>query len=177
MKMYYQDLLLFLKALIGKMNKLITALSILIFLGFVVGGYLLSQHIFSIFDGGEGLFILLVMVCASIWFNRRDKDGLYRLFKDIHQSNLDDIEQQQLEEPVDEVVVKEQILNSVAVVWFFLFLVICCVSFLISQESIGVIDWLIALSIIAAPLILAYFVGEWFVDKDDTQEKEAEFIQ
>ena len=74
------------------MKKLITALSILIC---IVGGYLLSQHIFSIFDGGEGLFILLVMVCASIWFNRRDKDGLYRLFKDIHQSNLDDIAEQQ----------------------------------------------------------------------------------
>ena len=156
------------------MTKLITALSILIF---IVGGYLLSQHIFSIFVGGEGLFIWLTMVCASIWFGRQNKDGIYRLLKDIHQSNLDDIEQQQLEEPVDEVIVKEQILNSVAVVWFFLFLVICCVSFLISQESIGVIDWLIALSIIAAPLILAYFVDEWFVDKDDTEEKEAEFIQ
>ena len=80
---------------VNNMKKLITALSILIFLGFIVGGYLLSQHIFSIFDGGEGLFILLVMVCASIWFNRRDKDGLYRLFKDIHQSNLDDIAEQQ----------------------------------------------------------------------------------
>ena len=156
------------------MTKLITALSILIF---IVGGYLLSQHIFSIFVGGEGLFIWLTMVCASIWLGRQNKDGIYRLLKDIHQSNLDDIEQQQLEEPVDEVVVKEQILNSVAVVWFFLFLVICCVSFLISQESIGVIDWLIALSIIAAPLILAYFVGEWFVDTDDTEENEAGVIQ
>ena len=55
------------------MTKLITAISILIF---IVGGYLLSQYIFSIFDGGEGLFILLVMVCASIWFNRRDKDDI-----------------------------------------------------------------------------------------------------
>jgi len=156
------------------MTKLITALSILIF---IVGGYLLSQHIFSIFVGGEGLFIWLTMVCASIWLGRQNKDGIYRLLKDIHQSNLDDIEQQQLEEPIDEVVVKEQILNSVAVVWFFLFLVICCVSFLVSQESIGVIDWLIALSIIAVPLILAFFVGEWFVDKDDIEEKEAEVIQ
>ena len=156
------------------MTKLITSLSILIF---IVGGYLLSQHIFSIFVGGEGLFIWLTMVCASIWLGRQNKDGIYRLLKDIHQSNLDDIEQQQLEEPVDEVIVKEQILNSVAVVWFFLFLVICCVSFLISQESIGVIDWLIALSIIAAPLILAYFVGERFVDKDHTEEKEADVVQ
>ena len=159
------------------MTKLITALSILIF---IVGGYLLSQHIFSIFVGGEGLFIWLTMVCASIWLGRQNKDGIYRLLKDIHQSNLDDIEQQQLEEPVDEVAVKEQISNSVAAVnifWFTLLIAMCCVIFLIAQESIGVIDWLIALSIIAAPLILAYFVDEWFVDKDDTEEKEAEFIQ
>jgi hypothetical protein len=159
------------------MTKLITALSILIF---IVGGYLLSQHIFSIFVGGDGLFIWLTMVCASIWFGRHNKDSIYRLLKDIHQSNLDDIEQQQLEEPVDEVVVKEQISNSVAAVnifWFTLWIAMCCVTFLIGQESIGVVDWLIVLSIIAAPLILAYFVGEWFIDTDETKEKEAEVIQ
>ena len=158
------------------MTKLITALSILIF---IVGGYLLSQHIFSIFVGGEGLFIWLTMVCASIWLGRQNKDGIYRLLKDIHQSNLDDIEQQQLEEPVDEVVVKEQISNSVAAVkifWFILLIAMCCVTFLIAQESIGFVDWLIVLSIIAAPLILLYFVGEWFVDKDETEEKEAKVI-
>ena len=162
---------------VNNMKKLTTVLSILIFLGFIVGGYLLGKHTSSILDFGEGLFVWLIIICASIWFGRRNKDGIYRLLKDIHQSNLDDIEQQQLEEPVDEVVVKEQVSNSVAAFWFFLFLVICCVSFLISQESIGVIDWLIALSIIAAPLILAYFVGEWFVDKDDTEENEAGVIQ
>ena len=158
-------------------NKLITALSIMIF---IVGGYLLSQHIFSIFVGGEGLFIWLTMLCASIWFGRHNKDSIYRLLKDIHQSNLDDIEQQKLEEPVDEVIVKEQISNSVATVnifWFTLLIAICCVTFLIAQESIGVVDWLIVLSIIAAPLILAFFVGEWFVDKDDTEENEAGVIQ
>ncbi|MDB9976139.1 hypothetical protein OAE24_08245 [Candidatus Thioglobus sp.] len=162
------------------MNKLITALSVLIFLGFIVGGYLLGKHTSSILDFGEGLIVWLTIVCASIWFGRRNKDGIYRLLKDIHQSNLDDIEQQQLEEQVDEVVVKEQISNSVAAVnifWFTLWIAMCCVTFLIAQESIGFIDWLIVLSIIAAPLILAYFVGEWFVDKDDTQEKEAEVIQ
>ena len=102
------------------------------------------------------------------------------LFKDIHQSNLDDMNQQQLKEPVDEVVMKEQISNSVAAVnifWFTLFIAICCVTFLIAQESIGIVDWLIVLSIIGVPLILAFFYGEWFVDKDDTEEKEAEVIQ
>jgi len=162
------------------MNKLITVLSILIFLSFIVGGYLLSKHIFSIFVGGEGLFIWLTILCATIWFGRHNKDSIYRLLKDIHQSNLDDIEQQQLEEPVDEVIVKEQISNSVAAVkifWFTLLVAMCCFTFLIGQESIGVIDWLIVLSIIAAPLILAFFVGEWFVDKDDTQENKVEVIQ
>ena len=156
------------------MNKLITALSVLIFLGFIVGGYLLGKHTSSILDFGEGLFVWLTILCASIWFGRHNKDSIYRLLKDTHQSNLDDIKQQQLEEPVDEVVVKEQVSNSVAAFWFFLFLVICCVSFLMSQESIGVIDWLIALSIIAAPLILAFFVGEWLVDKDDIKIQEFE---
>ena len=158
------------------MNILTTVLSWLIFLASVITLLFVVDHIAFILDNGEFLFVLLMFMCLSVWFSRRDRDGLYRLFKDIHQSNLDDIEQQQLEEPVNEVIVKEQISNSVAAFWFFLFLVICCVSFLMSQESIGVIDWLIALSIIAAPLILAYFVGEWFVDKDETEEKEAKVI-
>ena len=89
------------------MNILTTALSILIFLGFVVGGYFLAKHTSSILDFGEGLFVWLTILCASIWFGRRNKDGIYRELKDTHQSNLDDIEQQQLEEPFDEVVVKE----------------------------------------------------------------------
>jgi hypothetical protein len=156
------------------MNILITTLSWLICLAFIVGCYFFWEHVGSILDFGEYLFMWLIVVCSLIWFGRRNKDGIYRIFKDIHQSNLDDIEQQQLEEPVDEVIVKEQISNSVAAFWFFLFLVICCVSFLMSQESIGVIDWLIALSIIAAPLILAFFVGEWLVDKDDIKIQEFE---
>jgi len=162
------------------MKRLIAALSILIFLSFVVGGYFLGQHISSVLNHSEGLFVFIVLICASIWFGRSNKDGIYRIFKEIHQSNLDDIERQQLEDPVDEVAVKEQISNSVAAVnifWFTLLIAICCVTFLIAQESIGLVDWLIVLSIIAVPLILAFFVGEWFVDKDDTEEKEAEVIQ
>ena len=61
-------------------------------------GYLLSQHIFSIFTGGDGLFLWIALVCVLIWFGRHNKDGFYRLFKDIHQSNLDDIERQELDE-------------------------------------------------------------------------------
>ena len=80
------------------MNILIIALSWLICLAFVIGSYFFWEHIASILDSGEYLFVFLLLTCSYIWFKRRDKDGLYRLFKDIHQSNLDDIKDQELEE-------------------------------------------------------------------------------
>ena len=86
------------------MKKLITALSVLIFLGFLIGGYFLGEHISSVLDYGEGLFVFIVLIGASIWFGRRNKDGIYRIFKDTHQSNLDDIERQELEEQEVEVI-------------------------------------------------------------------------
>ena len=48
------------------------------------------------FVGELPLFVAII--CIYIWLTRDDKDGFYRLFKDTHQSNLDDIERQQLEE-------------------------------------------------------------------------------
>jgi len=39
-----------------------------------------------------------------IWFGRRNKYGLYSFFKDIHQSNLDDIQRQELDEQEAEVI-------------------------------------------------------------------------
>ena len=86
------------------MKKLITALSILIFLGYLIGGYFLGEHISSVLNYSEGLFVFIVLICASIWFGRRNKDGIYRLLKDTHQSNLDDIERQELEEQEAEVI-------------------------------------------------------------------------
>ena len=88
------------------MKRLITAISILIFLGYLIGGYFLGQHISSVLNYSEGLFVFIVLICASIWFGRRNKDGIYRILKDIHQSNLDDIKEQQLKEQIDQAVVQ-----------------------------------------------------------------------
>ena len=85
------------------MKQLITALSVLIFLGFLIVGYFLGEHISSVLNYSEGLFVFIVLICASIWFGRRNKDGIYRLLKDTHQSNLDDIERQELEEQAAEI--------------------------------------------------------------------------
>ena len=48
------------------------------------------------------LIFWIVLLVIYTWIGRHDKDGLYRLFKDTHQSNLDDIERQELEEQKQE---------------------------------------------------------------------------
>ena len=52
----------------------------------------------SLLSFGAGLTLWVTLICVYIWGTRNDKDGFYRLFKDTHQSNLDDIERQELEE-------------------------------------------------------------------------------
>ena len=121
-------------------------------------GYLLSQHIFSIFVGGEGLFLWIALVCILIWFGRHNKDGFYRLFKDIHQSNLDDIERQEFENPVEHAVVKEQIktsLETVASFWLILYFLMCGILFIFVSD-LGLVNWLILLSVIPIILILSF---------------------
>ena len=121
-------------------------------------GYLLSQHIFSIFVGGEGLFLWIALVCILIWFGRHNKDGFYRLFKEIHQSNLDDIERQEFENPVEQTVVKEQIkasLETVASFWLILYFLMCGILFIFVSD-LGLVNWLILLSVIPIILILGF---------------------
>jgi len=69
-------------------------------------GYLLVQHIWSVLDVSPTgtLFFILVLFSFYIWLSRNYKYGLYRLFKDIHQSNLDDIERQELKDQEAEVI-------------------------------------------------------------------------
>ena len=51
-----------------------------------------------------GLTLWIALLVLFTWFGRHDEDGLYRLFKDTHQSNLDDIERQELEGQEAEVI-------------------------------------------------------------------------
>ena len=52
----------------------------------------------SLLSSGAGLTLLIALLVLYTWFGRHNEDGLYRLFKDTHQSNLDDIERQELED-------------------------------------------------------------------------------
>jgi hypothetical protein len=146
-------------------------------------GYLLVQHIFSVLDFGEELFLLITLVCTFIWFGRHNKDGLYRLFKDIHQSNLDDIEEQQLEEQIDQAIVKEQIktsLEAVALFSLILYLLMCGVLFVFAPD-LGLVNWLILLSVIPVILLIGNIVSTkkdmWKNYLDNNEEREATIIK
>ena len=83
------------------MKKLLIFL--LLSLGFI-SGLLISSFAVSLLSFGAGLTLWITLICVYIWGTRNDKDGFYRLFKDTHQSNLDDIERQELEEQELEVI-------------------------------------------------------------------------
>ena len=67
-------------------------------LGFIVCILIGFIAISLLYDFVAGLPLFIALICIYIWGTRDDKDGFYRLFKDTHQSNLDDIERQELEE-------------------------------------------------------------------------------
>ena len=67
-------------------------------LGFIVCILLGFIAISLLYDFVAGLPLFIALICVYIWLTKDDKDGFYRLFKDTHQSNLDDIERQKLEE-------------------------------------------------------------------------------
>ena len=73
---------------------LVKSLVFIVFIVFVLIGFIAM----SLLDFGVGLPLWIAVLVFSTWFGRHDEHGLYRLFKDTHQSNLDDIERQELEE-------------------------------------------------------------------------------
>ena len=84
------------------MKKLL--LILFISLGFIVCILIGIIAISLLYDFVAGLPLFIALICVYIWLTRDDKDGFYRLFKDTHQSNLDDIERQELEEQEAEVI-------------------------------------------------------------------------
>jgi hypothetical protein len=52
----------------------------------------------SFLDFDVWVLLWIKLISIYVWYSRDDEDGMYRLFKDMHQTNLDDIERQKLEE-------------------------------------------------------------------------------
>ena len=58
------------------------------------------------------VLIMIGMFLGFIYLARNEKDSLFNMFKEVHQSNLDDIEEQQLEEKTESISVIKEIQTS-----------------------------------------------------------------
>ena len=64
---------------------------------FIVG-LLFADSILELAPYPYDILIWIVMLVGFVYLARNEKDSLVHIFKDVHQSNLDDIEQQEKEE-------------------------------------------------------------------------------
>ena len=91
---------------------LLLAITILFYIVLGVLGWVISQSLTNIVGFPSNVLVWVAILCSIIYAYRKNKDGMYQLFKDIHQSNLDDIEEYQLEENTESIGVKKEIQTS-----------------------------------------------------------------
>ncbi len=131
---------------------------------------------------GELLYWIFMILISPLLLK-----AAYMFLKDVHQSNLDDIEEHQSEEKTEQSGFKEQIkssLEAVALFWIILFILMCGVLF-IFVPKLGLRYWLELLSIFPGILIFLFLIGKlvstievmWKNKPDGTEEKDAEIIK
>lgn len=70
----------------------------LFFLAFFLVGVFFIGSILQLASYPYDLILTFGIAFGFIYLSRNEKDGLVHIFRDIHQSNLDDIEAQESEE-------------------------------------------------------------------------------
>ena len=85
---------------------------LLFFLAFFLVGLFFMDSIFQLTSYPYDVLIGIVVLLGFIYLARNEKDSLVHIFKEVHQSNLDDIEEQQPEENTKSISVKKEIQTS-----------------------------------------------------------------
>ena len=81
------------------MKKILTYIGLfLFFLAFFLVGLFFMDSIMQLASYPYDVLILIVMLIGFIYVARNEKDGLVHIFRDVHKSNLDDIQAQESEE-------------------------------------------------------------------------------
>jgi len=148
---------------------------------FFIGIYI-SLEFFGILWIGALIYWIFVILASPLLLI-----AAYMFLKDVHQSNLDDIEEYQSEEKTEQIGFKEQIkssLETVALFWIILFILMFGILFIFAPELV-LRDWLELLSIFPGILIFLFLMGNlvstievmWKNKLDDTEEKDAEIIK
>jgi len=120
-------------------------------------GIYISLDFLGILWIGELLYWIFMILISPLLLK-----AAYMFLKDVHQSNLDDIEEYQSEEKTEQSGFKEQIkssLETVALFWIILFILMCGILFIFAPE-LGLRDWLEILSIFPGILIFLFLIGK-----------------
>ena len=95
------------------MKKLINSLGLfLFFLAFFLVGLFFVDSIIQLASYPYDVLIWIGVLLGFIYLARNEKDSLVHIFKDVHQSNLEDIESHHLEENTESISVKKEIQTS-----------------------------------------------------------------
>ena len=78
------------------MKKILTYIGLsLFFLAFFLVGLFFMDSIMRLASYPYDVLILIGMLVGFIYLARNEKDSLVHIFKEVHQSNLDDIDEQE----------------------------------------------------------------------------------
>jgi len=91
---------------------LLLALTLFFFITLGVLSWVIGESIINIASYPYDVLIWIGIMLGFIYLARNEKDSLVHIFKDIHQSNLDDIEEHQLEENIESISVKKEVQTS-----------------------------------------------------------------
>ena len=91
---------------------LLLALTLFFFITLGVLSWVIGESIINIASYPYDVLIWIGIMLGFIYLARNEKDSLVHIFKDVHQSNLEDIESQQLEENTESISVRKEIQTS-----------------------------------------------------------------
>jgi len=137
-------------------NRLLEITGGLLAIALLIGIYISLEFLGILWIGELLYWIFLILISPFLL------KAAYMFLKDVHQSNLDDIEEYQSEEKTEQSGFKEQIkssLETVALFWIILFILMCGILFIFAPE-LGLRDWLEILSIFPGILIFLFLIGK-----------------
>ena len=169
------------------MKKLLNSLGLfLFFLAFFLVGLFFMDSIMQLASYPYDVLIWIGVLLGFIYLARNEKDSFVQILKDVHQSNLDDIEEYQLEENTKSISVQKEIQTSLKKIFKNIIglgivasiLWVVGLAFGIFEFNDGSFKYLIlsvpGILIIAYLIVKSFSVVRDFFTVDEEQKKEVE---
>ena len=160
--------------------------NILFYSSFFLIGLFFIDTILELASYPYDVLIWIGMMLGFIYLARNEKDSLVHIFKEVHQSNLDDIEEHQLEEKKESISVKKEIQtslreilkNTIGLTIVALIIWVLGLALGVFEFNDGSFKYLIlsvpGVLIIAYLIVKSFSVIRDFFTADEVQKKEVE---